>query len=209
MKDELQSIISGKSKVRHGTIIQAATCYLKGGQGAGKVVKGEKYFKKQEEQVLKAFIEAGSLWFKEINFKHYLSEGAEQRVFLEEGRIVLKLNDSIFYESWEDYFNSLLLHNYFFPDTAYELKGFTHEKEVLYAVVEQPFVKASDRTNLNHVGKFMQDNGFLNKKNNDYFNPELGIILEDLHEENVLTKDGLLYFVDTVFYLTEEFFTKT
>jgi hypothetical protein len=31
------------------------------------------------------------------------------------------------------------------------------------------------------------------------------LILEDLHDENVLTKDGLLYFIDTVFYLTDEF----
>jgi len=38
-------------------------------------------------------------------------------------------------------------------------------------------------------------------RNNDYFNPKLGIILEDLHDENVLTNNGILYFIDTVFYL--------
>ncbi len=47
----------------------------------------------------------------------------------------------------------------------------------------------------------MLNNGFENKRNNDYFNPELGIIIEDLHDENVLTHDGILYFIDTVFYL--------
>ena len=40
-----------------------------------------------------------------------------------------------------------------------------------------------------------------------YYNHELGLILEDLHDENVLTKDGLLYFIDTVFYLTDEFWS--
>lgn len=49
-------------------------------------------------------------------------------------------------------------------------------------------------------------NGFQNTRNNDYFNPELGIILEDLHDENVLTLEGNLYFIDTVFYLTEQFY---
>ncbi|WP_396127460.1 hypothetical protein [Aurantibacillus circumpalustris] len=33
---------------------------------------------------------------------------------------VLKLNDGIFYEFWEDYFNSLLIHNVF---EARELYG--------------------------------------------------------------------------------------
>ena len=49
----------------------------------------------------------------------------------------------------------------------------------------------------------MEANGFLLKKNNDYYNPENALILEDLHEGNVLTGKGLLYFVDTVFYLTQ------
>ncbi|MBK7212413.1 MAG: hypothetical protein IPH88_03740 [Bacteroidales bacterium] len=31
------------------------------------------------------------------------------------------------------------------------------------------------------------------------------MIIEDLHDESVLTKDGLLYFIDTVFYLTDAF----
>jgi hypothetical protein len=55
------------------------------------------------------------------------------------------------------------------------------------------------------VKSFLNNNGFSNTRNNDFYNPEIGIILEDLHDENVLTKDGLLYFIDTVFYLTDEF----
>ena len=43
------------------------------------------------------------------------------------------------------------------------------------------------------------------KKYSDYYSKELGIIVEDLHDENVLTNDGVLFFIDTVFYLTKEF----
>ena len=43
-------------------------------------------------------------------------------------------------------------------------------------------------------------------KNNDYFNPNLGIILEDLHDENVLTANDILYFIDTVFYIKPDIF---
>jgi hypothetical protein len=81
------------------------------------------------------------------------------------------------------------------------LLGFYKEKGVLYAVVEQPFVKSTEKTDLNLVKEFLLNNGFRNKKNHDYVNDSLGIILEDLHDENVLTQDGMLYFIDTVFYI--------
>lgn len=99
----------------------------------------------------------------------------------------------------------MLLHNTFFEDTAYHLNGFHTENENLFAVVEQPFVEVTSTTNLEHIKEFLLRNGFSNTRNNDYYNRELGLILEDLHDENVLTKDGLLYFIDTVFYLTDEF----
>ncbi len=51
----------------------------------------------------------------------------------------------------------------------------------------------------------MLNNGFSNIRFNDYTNEGKGIIIEDLHDENVLTKDGLLFFVDTVFYVTDKF----
>lgn len=44
-------------------------------------------------------------------------------------------------------------------------------------------------------------NGFENKRRNDYENDNLGLIIEDLHDENVLTRNGLLYFIDTVFFI--------
>ena len=47
----------------------------------------------------------------------------------------------------------------------------------------------------------MEANDFLVKKNNDYYHLKTGLILEDLHEGNVLTQNGILYFVDTVFYI--------
>jgi len=51
----------------------------------------------------------------------------------------------------------------------------------------------------------IEENGFVLKRNNDYQSIKLGVILEDLHEENVLTQDGVLFFVDTVFYLMDGF----
>lgn len=64
---------------------------------------------------------------------------------------------------------------------------------------------ATEAVDTNDVKRFLEYNYFKNTRNNDYINRELGIIFEDLHDENVLSKNQLLYFVDTVFYLTEDF----
>ena len=77
---------------------------------------------------------------------------------------------------------------------------------VLHPIVEQPHVVSSESVNLNDVKFFLENNGFINNKNNDYINKELGIILEDLHDENVLQNGVVLSFIDTVFYLTKEFY---
>jgi hypothetical protein len=204
---ELHNIISGKSQVRFGTTIQTIASYLNNGIEAGSKVESTKQIREQETKRLEVLISEKNLWLKNIDFSQYVSEGAEQRVFLKDSEHVLKLNDAIYYSSWKDYFYNLLFHNFFFTDTAYELIGFIKEKDVLYAVVQQSYVVITQSTDLNEVKAFLGANGFTNTRNNDYFNPDLGMILEDLHDENVLTSNEILYFIDTVFYITDKFWT--
>lgn len=204
MRDDIQHILSGTSQVKCHHLIQTTCSYLKRSQGTSSMVKDQQQHKEEETKSLIQFAEDNKLWVENINIDLYVSEGAEQKVFLKDGTSVLKLNDSIYYSSWVDYFHNLLLNNLFFPDTAYKLLGFYKNLDVLYAVVEQPFVKANEKTDLNFVKSFLENNGFLNKKNHDYYNEELNLILEDLHDENVLTQDGMLYFIDTVFYINNK-----
>jgi len=84
--------------------------------------------------------------------------------------------------------------------------GFKEIAGILYAVVKQPFIQFTEPTNIDLVKQFLSANGFENKKNNDYINKSLGIILEDLHDENVLVNQKILFFIDTVFYLTPTFY---
>ena len=207
-KQEIYDVISGKSQVRFGTTIQSVASYLSKGSQPGSKIENSKQFKEQEAKRLEIFVSENNLWISDIDFTQYVSEGAEQRVYLKNSDHVLKLNDGIYYSSWRDYFYNLLIHNYFFEDTAYELLGFTKENEILYAVVQQSYVTITSNTDLNQLKEFLTSNGFQNTRNNDYYNQNLGIILEDLHDENVLTRNNVLYFIDTVFYLTEEFWIK-
>ena len=206
MKDELQNIISGKSPVRDGDIIQAISCYLRKSKSTGATFEPSKQVKSQEATLIKHYCSQHAFWINQIDVNAFVASGAEQKVYLQDKKKVIKLNDSIYYETWTDYFNNLLLNNYFFPDTAYQLIGFYQQDDILYAVVEQNFVESDSITELKDVNRFLISNGFLNTRNNDYFHPGMGIILEDLHDENVLTFDGNLFFVDTVFYLTEKFY---
>lgn len=204
LKNELHNVLSGKSQIRYGTTIQTIASYLNDGEKTSKTIEVEKHFKRQEKKRLEDYISKKKLWI-EVDLSQYVSEGAEQKVYLKDAENVLKLNDAIYYNSWKDYLYNLLLHNYFFPDTAYDLIGFTKDNDVLYAVVQQSYVSITANTDLNQVKAFLILNGFENNRNNDYYNPELGIILEDLHDENVLTRNDVLYFIDTVFYITNAF----
>ena len=209
LKHELQDIISGNGSVRHGKAIRAVADYLRRKKETISGIEKEQFDKEQETQILIDFIEAENLWFPDFDDSKYIGEGAEQKIYeYADTNFVIKLNDGVFYALWEDYFNSLLIHNFFFPHLSYELLGFYRLNAVLFSVVKQPYVKATETTNLDHVRDFLSTNGFINKKGNDYFHPDLGLILEDLHDENVLSRDGTLQFVDTVFFLMPSFFER-
>ena len=204
MTDGLQNIIQRKSSNSPGTLIQTITDYLGASQRASSVVEDDKQYKQKETADLIEYCNQNNLWATDkVNFDLFISEGGEQKVYIKDDTTVYKLNDSIYYSNWLDYFTSLLLNNYFFPDTAYTLIGFCLIEKTFYALVEQPFVKANQPTNLGQVKECMSANGSANPRNHDYYNAELGIILEDLHDENVLTQDGVLYFIDTVFYIKQ------
>lgn len=162
--------------------------------------------KSKETTRLIEFAVTNGIMISDIPLEAYISSGAEQKVYIAGNQNVLKLNDAIYYASWEDYFHNLLLHNYFFADTAYQLMGFHVIEGKLHAVVRQQYVKADVITNLEHVKRFLEANGFVNTKNHDYHHPKLGIIIEDLHDENVLSNAGMLYFIDTVFYISPDEF---
>ncbi len=57
-------------------------------------------------------------------------------------RDIIKLNDTVYYATWLEFFNSILLHNLIFENTAYTLTGFLKEDNILHAVLKQAFIKS-------------------------------------------------------------------
>jgi len=207
IKDELQHIILGDEPPRQGGALKKTQTFLRGYAETSRDTQKQQYVKSKEAEAILAFAKKEKLFYEEdIRESDFISEGAEQKVYRLNEFQVIKTNAGIFYEYWLDYFNSLLLHNYFFPATAYTFLGFKEIGGELHAVVKQEFVVASEPTDLVLVRQFLSYNGFQLKKNNDYLNTELGLIFEDLHDENVLSDKGVLFFIDTIFYVTPAFY---
>ncbi|HSP43997.1 MAG TPA: AIR synthase-related protein, partial [Luteolibacter sp.] len=121
--------------------------------------------------------------------------GAEQRVYLEEQECsVIKANDGNFHGNWLQYLERLHLHQLLFPETACTFLGLLVEDSGISMVVRQPFAKASDGiagATRDEVEAWMRDHfGAFRYKNDDYYLPQLDLLIEDLHDENVLVSEN-------------------
>ena len=202
ISDGISKIIQRLGGTAEEGLITKTYRYLERSKGESGVAKEAFVSKEREAEILEKFCEENKLWYEDTRFSIYLDEGAEQKVFYDsEVKKVIKFNDAIFYVNWTQYLESLIIHNILFTNTSYTLLGFIRINTTIFSVVEQDYIEPTETTNLQLVKKLMENNGFHIKKGNDYINDDLGIIVEDLHEENVLTFNGTLFFIDTVIYL--------
>ncbi len=204
----------GLANIVQGILIEGQTDYLTAARNFlcrrfSTSTKVEKNFeqqsaiKKEQAKCLADFSAQQHLWLTEFpNEENYLTEGGEAKIYLaNDNRSVIKVNDAVYYNTWLDFFNSVLIHNLLFEETAYKLQGFVLMNDCLFAVLKQPFIIFDSPTDLSDVKYYLEHNGFINIRRNDYYNTELGLILEDMHDENVLVSSNKLFFIDTVFYI--------
>ena len=143
-------------------------------------------------------------------------QGAEHHVYFTGDNRVIKRSLSP-NASWLQYFQRLALHNYLFPDVAYNLAGFMVDNGQLFAVVEQPLIEAdqSNPVSFDEIVADMQKRGFIAKKNqamlalkltgqqfDEYWN-DFGVMVHDLHTANVFRRynGGPLAYIDSIITL--------
>jgi ADP-ribose pyrophosphatase YjhB (NUDIX family) len=205
-KHELQSIISGKSKVSNGDTIQTALAYIRREKGSNSINRRTE--SGIEEERLIEFVDKNNLWYaEELNTNNSIGGGSEHIVYpdLNDKDFILKINNLNNYASWSDYLINLLLNNTFFPDTSYELVGFKkNEQGNVFPVVRQYFVARAIIANLKDVQRYLFSKGFtkVHPLVNAYRSWDLGIMIGDLHDRNVLLKDDVLFFIDTKFFIS-------
>jgi hypothetical protein len=209
VRQQIQDIIRGAIIEGQGDRCRAVRNHLCASFRTSRTVKkdfeGQSIVKEKQAAGLKRWALTNSCLINNLPPGwQYLAQGGEAIVYLDAAhKNVIKLNDGIYYATWLEYFNSLVLHNLFFPDTAYDFLGFMERSEDLIAVVQQPFIPSEGIASLESIKALLGFNGFENTKRQDYFNQEFGLILEDMHDENVIAKDDLLFFIDTVFYIID------
>ena len=159
--------------------------------------------KKEQTQKLISFCTLHHLFVDDIvDESLYLAEGGEATVYFgTDNKSVIKFNDGVYYFTWLDFLNSIIIHNTLFPETNYTLLGFSIKNDNLFAVLKQPFVISNQKTELDEVKSFLAFNGFKNTRGNDYYHQEWGLILEDMHDENIIVNSNALFFIDTVFFI--------
>ncbi|SFW70437.1 putative polyvalent protein kinase domain-containing protein [Chitinophaga sancti] len=209
-RTKLEHIVRGAILEGENDHCTAVRNYLCAGFSTSKTVKRDfernAIIKKEQAEHLNQYAASNNLWVSGLLDKDlYLTRGGEAEVYFGKDSLnVLKVNDAIYYATWLEFFNSVSIHNLLFPNTAYIFLGFTESDGILKAVMQQPFIIADDQVDLNDVKQLLAFNGFENIKRNDYKNSALGILLEDIHDENVISNKGVLFFIDTVFYTISE-----
>lgn len=203
---KLEHIVGGLSLEEEADHCTATRNYLCASFSTSRTVKKDfernAIIKKEQAEYLKDYATRNHLWVSGLLDKDlYLTRGGEAEVYFGKDRhSVIKVNDAIYYATWLEFFNSITIHNLVFPDTTYTFLGFIETDGILKAVLQQPFIISDDQVDLKDVTQHLAFNGFENIKRNDYKNNSLGILLEDIHDENVVSNKGALFFIDTVFY---------
>jgi len=206
IRTKLQNIVRGEYQEGSTDSCTAVCSLLCKSFGTSPTAKSEfeskAIIKEEQNRFLRSYAQKENIWLRSLpSGIRYLTEGGESKVFLsEDGLSVFKINDAGYYATWTEYFNSLVLHNLLFSNTAYSLLGFTEADGKLFAVVRQNFVQG-DQASLEHIEGFLNFNGFEKTKRQDYYNIEFELALEDMHDENVIAKGETLFFIDTVFYI--------
>lgn len=164
--------------------------------------EGQSIIKKEQAELLKSHCATKNWWVEDLpDESQFLARGGEAQIYLDaDNRNVIKLNDAVYYATWLEFFNSLVIHNLLFKETAYSFLGFTELNNSLHAVLKQSFITSDAPVDLSDVKRLLAYNGFENTRRNDYYSKELGLILEDMHDENVIVNSDTLFFIDTVFY---------
>lgn len=161
----------------------------------------------KQEEILTKYAKENGKWidYDKISDKESFGGGEEAKVFMNEDRVsVTKVYDyKLFSISPLEFLdNRISLHNHLFPDTAYELIGFTNRPDRGFSfIVKQPFIDGKN-TPVSEISKELSKMGFKDIGGNTYVSDDY--IIDDLHKRNVFTKGGRLFFIDTVISLNEE-----
>jgi hypothetical protein len=160
--------------------------------------------KEKQEFLLEIYAKHEGIWFDYENDIEQKWEGVEGRGG-QEAEVYKGMNFSL----WKvvDYYqnsdnplefldNRVAIHNLLFPDTKYELIGFSKKKDRFQFIITQPFIEGRNYRKDDHFPDYMESLGYEQIDDTTYYNKFF--IIRDLHEANVIKTQKGFAFVDTI-----------
>lgn len=216
-----REVLSGKQEIRRlspegergriagGERNVIATLILAGNERASEEAGSRTHPVKRQERVLEEYAKREGIWLdpKEFNTERngFISKGVEAYVHRsDDGNTVTKLMDYKMIDRHAtplDFIdNRISAFNYLFPETKYELVGFTRDSKGDFRfVVKQRLIRDAVYSTPVERQNLMRDKGLeMTDKYGEAFANNLYKV-SDLHEKNALKgKDGNIYVIDAV-----------
>lgn len=160
---------------------------------------------KSTEKLLEQYAKDNKIWFDYDSFGRdygFFAEGMEAQVF-DDGDYVIKAVGYDFAERQPpvDFLDRIAIHNTLFPDTKYELIGFTKDNNGYFRfVLKQPFIHDTGKISRTELKKHLKTNydlvpaydGRDSFTNQDY-------LVRDLHPANIIkSESGIIHFIDPI-----------
>jgi len=193
-----------KGRINGGRRTLEASVILGIAEEADREKFGELEIRVKQERLMEIYAKHERIWFdyeKDIVQNREGVEGKggqEAEVYKGEHYSLWKVVD--YYQNsdtpLEFLDNRISIHNLLFPDTKYELVGFTKKGNRLQFIIEQPFVEGRNYRKEDHFPEYMEVLGYEQIDDTTCYNKYF--IIKDLHEANVIKTQTGFAFVDTI-----------
>ncbi len=177
---------------------------------------GQKISQYEREDLEKEFIlkyaKENNLWINDIYSLGNSTglRGNENTILVDTENNVVYKSNNLFNSRFliSNLLNQIISHNFLFPETKYELAGFTgiengiNRTPYIEVVLKQDLVKDAVQADEEEIVNFMNSLGFKQIGEAKFSNGEY--IVADLHPRNVLRdRNGVIYVVDDIIFRVE------
>jgi hypothetical protein len=156
---------------------------------------------------LRKWAEEHNCWFSDNSqFGDFFDRGSENEVYLSQsGTEIVKLNDFRYSDdNLTPFFERIKAHNYYFPDCAYRLIGFSENRDgKTCAVLVQPFIANARLATKEEINDEFIRLGFHPKDNGEYYTNGKHDIFDAVDGNVLIDEERNLYFIDTIIYQSD------
>ncbi|MDO5524760.1 MAG: hypothetical protein Q4F85_01565 [Prevotella sp.] len=199
---------SNREEAPFSCLLAEASTVARGVLESVQALAGTTYCKGVQINELYKFAVERNCWFENPDvFGIFTDRGSENEVYMSaDSKTVYKLNDFRYADdNLNPFFERIKVHNFFFPDCAYSLVGFSRNRDSnVCAVLSQPFIYAKREATEEEIATTLIELGFLPCLNGEYYSNGVYDIFDATPNNVLMGVDGEIYFIDTIIYKSRD-----